>query len=169
MHLSSTSSSSSNPATSLSESTVQEAFHALLQDALIQAQAEGLLSHEEIQTDSEINVIAPSLCLYFAALQAKGSPPSITSPKNNNAFQLSIDNCPPSFASFFRLWQTCVPQVQKLDMENRHDLALLLCEKEPTSSPIRMEVVALARVLKVVAVDIVQVSSQSSKKSFREV
>ena len=143
----------------LSESVVEEAFHALLQDALIQAQAEGLLSDEDIHwLDADLQIIAPSLALYFAALQAQGSPPVISSP-SNTSFVLSQDNCPPSFASFFTLWQACVAKIQRLDLERRHDLALLLCEKEAASSPIRMDVAALARDLKVVAVDIVQRST----------
>jgi hypothetical protein len=151
------SSSSLNATTPLSESIIEEAFHALLQDALIQAQAEQLLSDEEIRQESDLKIIAPSLSLYFAALHAQGSPPCITSPQDSR-FQLSLQNCPPSFLSFFKLWQECVPKLQRLNLESRHDLALLLCEKEPVSSPIKMEVVALARDLKVVAVDIVQVS-----------
>jgi hypothetical protein len=138
--------------------TTTEAFHSLLQDALIQAQAEGLLGEGELHPDdAELKIIAPSLALYFAALLSEGSPPSITSP-NNDQFQLSLDNCPSSFLSFFTLWQDCVPKVKRLDLEKRHDLALLLCEREPASSPIRMEVVALARDFKAVAVNIVQVS-----------
>lgn len=155
--------SSSSPSSSLcrgdtlSEALVQEAFHYLLQDALIQAQTEGLISKEEIaRHDTDIQIIASSLALYFAALTARGNPPCISFP-NNESLQLSRENCPPSFASFFHLWQASVARVQRLSMEYRHDLALLLCEREPMSSPIRMQVANLARDLKSVALDIVQV------------
>jgi len=150
-------SSSSHRGNTLSEALVQQAFHHLLQDALIQAQREGLISKEEIvRHDTDIQIIASSLALYFAALTAKGNPPCITFP-NDESLQLSYENCPPSFASFFHLWQASVARIQKLSLEYRHDLALLLCEREPISSPIRMQVASLARDLKSVALDIVQV------------
>ena len=145
--------------TPLPEAAVEQAFHSLLQDALIQARAEGLLSDDEIHyVDSDLQVIAPSLSLYFAALQARGDPPSISLPKHDR-LKLTQDNVPASFASFFALWQACVPKVQKLDFEKRHDLALILCEREPVSSPVRTHVVALARDIKIVAMQIVQRST----------
>jgi hypothetical protein len=160
------SSSSQRALTSpLSEQAVQEAFHYLLQDALIQARAEGLMSREDMANhDTDLQIIASSLALYFAALTARGDPPCIPFPKSDS-LQLSVDTCPPSFASFFHLWQGSVARIQRLKFDYRHDLALLLCEKEPISSPIRMEVANLARDLKAVALDIVQVSNQVLRES----
>lgn len=161
MSFSSPSSSSHRENNTLSEVLVQDAFHHLLQDALIQARTEGLISKEEIaRHDTDIQIIASSLALYFAALTARGNPPYISFPNDEN-MQLSQENCPASFASFFHLWQASVAKIQRLSLEYRHDLALLLCEREPMSSPIRMQVANLARDLKSVALDIVQVGNFS--------
>lgn len=154
---------------------MEEGFHYVLKEALIQAQAEGLLDADVGQwSPAELQITAAALSLYFAALQARGSPPCITAPRpiesgmgsEQQAFVLSSENCPPSFASFFALWQVCVPRVQRLDLERRHDLALILCDQPPQSSPVHMEVAALARDIKVVALDIVQVSCMRASQVF---
>lgn len=122
------------------------------------------MSKEDIAShDTDLQIIASSLALYFAALTAQGDPPCIPFPKNSS-LQLSLDTCPPSFASFFHLWQGSVARIQRLKLEYRHDLALMLCEREPISSPIRMEVANLARDLKAVALDIVQVSTGAEQE-----
>ncbi|PWN92949.1 hypothetical protein FA10DRAFT_263677 [Acaromyces ingoldii] len=139
----------------LEEARVQEGFHALLQSALLHAKTEGLLSDADLQrADADFQITAPSLTLFFAALQARGDPPSIQAP--SGAFELTRDNAPESFASFFALWQSCVPKIKSLNSEARHDLALLLCDREAASSPLRGDVARLAADIKTVAIDIVQ-------------
>lgn len=143
--------------TSLSEQQVIQGFHLLLKHGLAHATQEGLIKQDELQTgNADVQVLGPALTLYYAALLSKGNPPSISSP--DNAFLLSSTNCPPSFLAFFNLWQNTVPLIQKLDNEGRQDLTLLLCEKEPKSSPLRADVARLSTDLKTVAIDIAQVS-----------
>lgn len=103
---------------------------------------------------SQVQIAGPALALFFAALGSTGTPPSIAAP--DSSFTLNDTNVPPSFRSFFTLWQSTVPLVQHLGAEARHDLALLLCDKDPTSSPLRADVVKLAGDLKAVAIEITQ-------------
>lgn len=104
--------------------------------------------------NSQVQIAGPALTLFFAALGSTGTPPSIAAP--DGSFALTNTNCPPSFASFFQLWQATVSPVQHLSSEARHDLALLLCDKDPESSPLRADVVRLSGSLKAVAIEITQ-------------
>lgn len=110
--------------------------------------------------DVDVQIAGPALCLFFSALGAQGDPPTIAAP--DRSFELTSGNCPPSFASFFKLWQQSVRPIKKLSSEARHDLALLLCDKEPVSSPLRTDVIRLASDLKAVSLEITQVSSLAS-------
>lgn len=102
-----------------------------------------------------MQVAGPSLALFFAALSARGDPPSITSP--DATFALTSTNCPAPFANAFRLWQTSVPKIQGFPSDARHDLALLLCDKPAESSPLRLDVARTAADLKGIALEILQV------------
>lgn len=105
-------------------------------------------------TDVDIQIAGPALTLFFAALGAQGSPPTISSP--DGSFTLSSADCPASFQSFFELWQASVKPIQRLSSDSRHDLALLLAGKETVSSPIQVEVVRLASSLKGIGLEITQ-------------
>ncbi|GAA5983465.1 hypothetical protein JCM5350_007661 [Sporobolomyces pararoseus] len=140
---------------SLTEEQIIHGFHTLLQDSLAQARGEGLLTDEELQSaEPSVQIAAPSLALFFAALGSTGDPPSISSP--DSTFVLSSLNCPPSFQNAFNLWQSNVKRIQSLDLENRYDLALVLSDKEPVSSPLRMEVAKLGSELKAIGLEILQ-------------
>ncbi|GAA5903806.1 uncharacterized protein JCM6883_001991 [Sporobolomyces salmoneus] len=139
----------------LSEEQIINGFHTLLQSSLAQARGEGLLTDDELESaEPAIQIAAPSLALFFSALGATGTPPSISSP--DSSFTLSSLNCPPSFSNAFKLWQSCVKPIQQLDGDARHDLALVLCDKEPVSSPLRLQVANLASQLKGIGLEILQ-------------
>ncbi|KAK4702134.1 hypothetical protein P7C70_g4093, partial [Phenoliferia sp. Uapishka_3] len=141
--------------TPLSEAAVVKGFHSILKDSLAQARGEGLVTDEELETgDVDVQIAGPALALFFAALGSTGTPPTIAAP--DGSFALTSANCPPSFRSFFTLWQTSVAAVQHLSSSSRFDLALLLCDKEPQSSPLRPDVVKLSGNLKAVAIEITQ-------------
>ena len=105
--------------------------------------------------DVDVQVAGPALALFFAALGARGSPPSISSP--DGSFSLTTDNCPDTFRNAFSLWQRTVQPVQGFSSTARHDLALLLCDKEVHSSPLRLDVARIAADLKGIALEILQV------------
>ncbi|GAA5958680.1 hypothetical protein JCM21900_001552 [Sporobolomyces salmonicolor] len=139
----------------LTEDQIVTGFHGILQDSLAQARGEGLLSDDELETaDVDVQVAGPALALFFAALGARGDPPSISSP--DGSFVLSASNCPPSFENAFRLWQACVRPIKKLPSEARHDLSRLLCDKPAASSPLRIDVARLSCDLKGIALEILQ-------------
>jgi len=169
----------------LTEEQVIGGFHSLLQDSLAQARGEGLLSDSELEAAGQskpsyiinlpfhlsrshlciepaVQIAAPSLVLFFAALGSTGDPPSISSP--DQSFVLTSQNCPNSFSNAFKLWQECVRPIQGLGSEARHDLALLLCDKEAVSSPLRMDVSRLASDLKGIGLEILQVSKKMESR-----
>lgn len=102
--------------------------------------------------DIEVQIAGPALVLFYAALQAENDPPSIASP--DGTFRLSIQTCPPSFADAFRLWQQSVSKIQSYEPELRRDLALILCDQPPQSTPLRMDVVKTAADVKGIALEI---------------
>lgn len=125
-------------------------------------------------SDAAVQVAAPSLALFFAALGSTPTPrggrvcgPSISSP--DRSFVLTSDNCPPSFANAFALWQSTVGPIQELasDGDQRHDLALVLCDHEPVSNRIDLGVAKLASELKAIGLEILQVRRLASKKGCR--
>ncbi|GAA6062057.1 hypothetical protein JCM10212_005042 [Sporobolomyces blumeae] len=139
----------------LPEEAVIAGFHSLLQDSLSQIRGEGLLTDEELEAaEPSVQIAAPALVLFFAALGAVGEPPTISSP--DRSFVLSTTNCPASFSNAFRLWTTCVGPIKRLDDAARHDLALILCDKEIESSVLRLDVSRLASDLKGIALEILQ-------------
>lgn len=83
-----------------------------------------------------------------------GTPPSISAP--DGSFSLTSANCPLSFKSVFAVWQSQVPTIQRLSSEARHDLALLLCDKDPLSSPLLSSIVQLSGEIKAIAIEITQ-------------
>lgn len=80
-------------------------------------------------------VPGPALCLFFAALRSKTSPPSVPIPSSASGTTaqlfLSAATCPPVFLPFFRLWAQTVPAIQALPSESQHDLARIICDKPP--------------------------------------
>lgn len=102
------------------------------------------------------------MTLFYAALEAQGDPPCISSP--DGSFTLSSENCPAPLASAFRLWQECVPGVRRYDEEARGDLARMVCEKEPEGMPLRMDVARTAADLKGIALEILQVRGGTEQK-----
>ncbi|POY76621.1 hypothetical protein BMF94_0211 [Rhodotorula taiwanensis] len=139
----------------LTEVQVIEGFHALLRNGLAEARRDGFLTDDDIaRADIEVQIAGPALVLFYAALQAENDPPSIASP--DGTFRLSIQTCPPSFADAFRLWQQSVPKIQSYEPELRRDLALILCDQPPQSTPLRMDVVKTAADVKGIALEILQ-------------
>ncbi|GAA5830303.1 hypothetical protein JCM11251_001299 [Rhodosporidiobolus azoricus] len=131
------------------------AFHELARDSLAQASGEGLLTTEELEEgDVAVQIAGPALTLFYAALGARGDPPSISSP--DLSFSLESGNCPAPFIAAFTLWQATVRPIQSLPSAARYDLALLLCDKPPGSSPLRTDVAKLAADLKGIALEILQ-------------
>ncbi|SCV66983.1 BQ2448_5629 [Microbotryum intermedium] len=129
-------------------------FHSIMKNSLAQAKGEGLLDDQELSSgDVDIRIAGPGLALFFCALGATPGP-SISAP--DGSFTLTNDNCPSSFRSFFHLWQTSVTPIRRLPMEARHDLALLLCYKDPIQSVLRRDVVKLAADLKAIGLEIAQ-------------
>ncbi|TNY19795.1 hypothetical protein DMC30DRAFT_417543 [Rhodotorula diobovata] len=139
----------------LSDEQIIQAFHRFCVDALAQARAEGLLDDGDLErADVDVQVAGPALALFFAALSASGSPPSITSP--DGSFALTTSNCPDTFRNAFTLWQRTVEPIQRFPITARHDLALLCCDKEVRSSPLRLDVAKVAADLKGIALEILQ-------------
>ncbi|GAA5885431.1 hypothetical protein JCM6882_009618 [Rhodosporidiobolus microsporus] len=139
----------------LAEEQIVLAFHELARDSLAQAAGEGLLSGEDLETgDVAVQIAGPSLTLFYAALGARGDPPSISSP--DLTFSLTNANCPAPFVAAFKLWQATVAPIQSLPSAARYDLALLLCDKPTVSSPLRTDVAKLAADLKGIALEILQ-------------
>ncbi|KDE06668.1 hypothetical protein MVLG_03015 [Microbotryum lychnidis-dioicae p1A1 Lamole] len=138
----------------VTEEAVIAGFHSIMKDSLAQAKGEGLLDDKELSSgDLDIRIAGPGLALFFSALGATPGP-SISAP--DGSFTLTNENCPPFFLSFFHLWQASVPSIRRLPLEARHDLALLLCSKEPLQSVLRRDVVKLSGDLKAVALEIAQ-------------
>lgn len=68
----------------LSEQRVIEAFHTLATTALEQAQTEGLLDPAQLQDPDfdQLQLLGPSLILFFAALASRPDEPSVKIPTN---------------------------------------------------------------------------------------
>lgn len=56
----------------------------------------------------------------------------------------------------FRRWQRTVPSVQKLSTEQAHDVARLICDLEPETSPVSTLMVKLAADIQAIAIQISQ-------------
>lgn len=86
------------------------------------------------------------------------NPPSVDVPASNThpAFSLSIATCPSNLLPLFRRWQRAVPSVQKLSTEQAHDVARLICDLEPQTSPVSTLMVKLAADVQALAIQISQ-------------
>lgn len=144
----------------VSEGHVIEAFHVLARQSLSDARSDGLIDEAFVQeaTAEELQVVGPALTLLFAAWKTVSHPPCVEVPASsaNPAFSLSISTCPSTLLPLFRRWQRCVPLVQKLSTEQAHDVARLLCDLEPQTSPVSTLMVKLAADLKALALQISQ-------------
>merc|ERR1712072_893042 len=94
----------------LSEQRVIEAFHTLATTALEQAQTEGLLDPAQLQDPDfdQLQLLGPSLILFFAALASRPDEPSVKIPTSPPS-TLNSQTCPPSFRQFFSAWSHSVP------------------------------------------------------------
>lgn len=145
--------------TNISEEQVIVAFHSFLQGALAQAHAERLLDESVLSSaEADIQITGPAVCLFLAALRSEGNPPRIAT----SMISLDANNCPASFRNWFILWSECVPQIKALPTDLRHDLARIICDQEPQSQPIRIDIPILAQNLRSIAIEI------SQRRTFQE-
>lgn len=168
----------------ISEQQVIDGFHLFLQSALAQAKAEKLLDAETLASaEADLMVSgmsfmarlskreaynalpAPALCLFFAALRSTTSPPSVPLPSKGlktsfDQFTLSSETCPPVFSPMFKVWESTVPIIQRLQSNRQHDLARLICDLEPTGHRHALNVIATQ--LRGVAIEI------SQRRTFQE-
>ncbi|PVG00404.1 hypothetical protein CPB86DRAFT_843815 [Serendipita vermifera] len=144
----------------LPEQLVMLGFHKFLVNALSQAKLEKLIDEDTLASaEADVMICGPALCLYFAALRSNTTPPSVPIPGSSRSAQpliLSANTCPPVFQSFFRLWSQCVPDIQGLPSEQQHDLARIICDKEPLNTPAPPILNRLAADIRSVAIEITQ-------------
>ncbi|KAK7042921.1 hypothetical protein VNI00_008657 [Paramarasmius palmivorus] len=149
----------------LSEEYIQDCFHSYLKSSLTQAKVERLLDADILSSaEGDLMITGPALCLYFAALRCTTNPPSVPLPRRNKTsdpMELSAENCPPAFQSFLQVWARTVPSIQSLAPEHQHDLARLICNLEPISSP-PSAVHGIAADMRAVAIEI------SQRRSFQD-
>ncbi|KAJ4477558.1 hypothetical protein J3R30DRAFT_235308 [Lentinula aciculospora] len=152
--------------TQLSEEYIQDSFHSYLKSSLTQAKVERLLDADLLSSaEGDLMITGPALCLYFAALRSTTDPPSVPLPRHNKTFEpteLSAENCPLTFAPFLRVWAHTVPSIQALAPEYQHDLARIICNLEPVSSPLNPVIHGIAADLRAVAIEI------SQRRSFQD-
>ncbi|KAG9010970.1 hypothetical protein FRB95_004417 [Tulasnella sp. JGI-2019a] len=153
----------------LDEQNVMNGFHSFLSNALAQAKAERLLEEEILASaESDIMVAGPALCLYFAALRSSTNPPSVPIPRSSAPgeppLSLNPTTCPPAFRAYFSIWTAAVPLIQALPGDEQHDLARIICGREPLSpSTSRQDVLKrIAAELRSVAIEI------SQRRTFQE-
>jgi hypothetical protein len=75
---------------------------------------------------------------------------------------LSLANCPVVFIPFLKLWSSCVPTIQKLAPERRHDLARIICDLPPLTQPPLPVLDRLAADLRSISIEI------SQRRSFQD-
>ncbi|KAH9918293.1 uncharacterized protein B0H18DRAFT_1031437 [Fomitopsis serialis] len=148
-----------NPSPGLSEEQVQDAFHSYLKSSLTQAKVEGLLPANVLSSaEGDLMITGPALCLYFAALRSTTEPPSVPLPRRSKtstaAFNLSEENCPPTFRPFWLVWSHAVPEIQALTPEHQHDLARIICNLPPIAVPSNSRLCGIAADLRAVAIEI---------------
>lgn len=104
------------------------------------------------------------LFLHLRAWKSTTDPPSVSVPASptNPAFALSIATCPTALLPLLRRWQRTVSPLQRLSTEQAHDVARLICDLEPVTSPVSTLMVKLAADIQSVAIQI------SQRKTFLE-
>ncbi|KAJ3821826.1 hypothetical protein F5880DRAFT_1732483 [Lentinula raphanica] len=149
--------------TQLSEEYIQDSFHSYLKSSLTQAKVEKLLDADLLSSaEGDLMITGPALCLYFAALRSTTNPPSVPLPRHNKTSEpteLSVENCPPTFVPFLRVWAQNVPSIQALAPEHQHDLARIICD---LSTPLNPTIHGIAADLRAVAIEI------SQRRSFQD-
>ena len=112
-------------------------FHQFLQYSLSQAKFEKIIDEETLASaEADVMICGPALCLYFAALRSNTTPPSCPIPGSDGApLILSNETCPPLFLPYFKLWQDTVTAIQALQPTYQHDLARIICDNVPLTSP----------------------------------
>jgi hypothetical protein len=148
------------PTGTLTVEQVIDGFHLFLQNSLAQAKFENIIDEETLASaESDIMICGPALCLYFAALRSKTTPPSCPIPRNPPGgvpLILSNETCPPLFLPYFKLWQSTVPEIQALQPAYQHDLARVICDNEPLTSPTLPKLPRISADLRSVAIEISQ-------------
>ncbi|KAG6332565.1 hypothetical protein ID866_6524 [Astraeus odoratus] len=154
------------PEEKLSEQDVQDSFHSYLKSSLTQAKIEHLLEPEILASaEADLMITGPALCLYFAALRSTTIPPSVPLPRANKSSpprQLSEENCPSAFLSFFRVWASNVNKIQGLEPNLQHDLARIICDLPPLVRPTNPALSGISADLRAVAIEI------SQRRSFQD-
>ncbi|KAG8772776.1 hypothetical protein FRC15_002515, partial [Serendipita sp. 397] len=147
-------------ASSLTEAIVIHGFHEFLVNALSQAKLEKLLDEDTLASaETDVMISGPALCLYFGALRSKTDPPSVPIPgttRSSAPLILSEQSSPPAFKPLFHLWAKCVAPIQALSSAERHDLARIICDREPISGTPNVALNRIAADLRSVAIEITQ-------------
>jgi hypothetical protein len=135
-------------------------FHQFLQYSLAQAKLESIIDEETLASaEADVMICGPALCLYFAALRSSTTPPSCPIPGSADGdapLILSNESCPPLFLPYFKLWQNSVPAIQALQPTDQHDLARIICDNPPLSSPTSAQLHRISADLRSVAIEISQ-------------
>ena len=135
-------------------------FHQFLQYSLSQAKFEKIIDEETLASaEADVMICGPALCLYFAALRSNTTPPSCPIPgsaQGSPPLILSNETCPPLFLPFFKLWQNTVPEIQALQPTYQHDLARVICDNAPLTSPNSAQLQRISADLRSVAIEISQ-------------
>jgi hypothetical protein len=135
-------------------------FHQFLQNSLAQAKFEKIIDEETLASaEADVMICGPALCLYFAALRSNTTPPSCPMPGNAHSgppLVLSSSTCPLLFLPYFKVWQNTVPAIQALQPAYQHDLARIICDNEPLTSPTSPELSRISADLRSVAIEISQ-------------
>jgi hypothetical protein len=100
----------------------------------------------------------------YRAWKNTTNPPAVHVPESpsNPPFTLSIATCPTNLLPLFRMFQRTVHPLQKLTTEQAHDVARLICDLEPMTSPVSTIMVKLAADVQAIAIQI------SQRKTFME-
>ena len=145
---------------SLTVEQVIHGFHQFLQYSLSQAKFEKIIDEETLASaEADVMICGPALCLYFAALRSNTTPPSCPIPGSTPGSPpliISDETCPPLFLPFFKLWQDAVPAIQALEPTYQHDLARVICDNEPLTSPTSPQIHRISADLRSVAIEISQ-------------
>ncbi|KAG8724899.1 hypothetical protein FRC09_012311 [Ceratobasidium sp. 395] len=121
----------------LEEGEICRGYDYYVNSALIDATAKGLVDQGTSGAGTDVSIVGPMLCLFYAAQRSDTGPPSVQLPHFSDEIpkRLHRSTCPARFFDLFERWGETVGQIQDLSPLQQVELERTICNQPPFTAP----------------------------------
>ncbi|KAG8794234.1 hypothetical protein FRC12_000086 [Ceratobasidium sp. 428] len=121
----------------LEEGEICRGYDYYVNSALMDATAKGLVDQGTSGAGTDVLIVGPMLCLFYAAKRSDTGPPSVQLPHFSGEIpkRLHRSTCPTRFFDLFQCWGEIVGQIRDLSRPQQVELERAICNQPPFTAP----------------------------------